>query len=957
MKKIVLSLLIGCSVYTGTAQVPNLVKPLLGTSTEPNSKDQEGWKNNEWNGLFFYQGKGTPTKLCVTNGTSAGTQLLADVGAGAIVATLPARDFMYIITNRYASFSPLLLEAQIWRSDGTASGTSLVFTMPQTSISNANAWTSDVGAKRNLSITGNLMFFTGYDPANGTELWMTDGTAAGTHIVKDIKPGTGNSAPLAFCKIGTEVFFSCHQNGLERKLWKTDGTEAGTVQVPVAEPFFISDNAVGIANNKMIFFAHNTVDGYEPYVSDGTAAGTFMLKDIRSGGNSSPSQTQNLHLSFNSRHCFFVAFNGTANALWRTDGTGSGTIQLTPDAQAVSSGVSGGSYTDIDESGMWMLDYNGGGSSERLFRSDGSIAGTYLVAQNLSYAQNIKIYRNALWMAARNTGAIFNVEPWRSGGNAASTNKAYDIANSTASSDPYGYFVKNGKLYFFAATSSPAGLNLYEHTGDFTFNGSQAGGRWRDSANWNSGMPPGITDSVFVNSGTANSLQVNGANAYAGTLLMGSNATINFSNSTDSLFINDRLVAAGNNAISGTGVLVANNVCRDTVTLSGQISVDNFAVGSAVEMSNGNLFVNTQLQLGDNAALVLNDHTITLTGTTSAITQSSSTGYIHTNGTGRLVIESIGAGGRTGPVLFPIGNREQYNPVTISNSGAADHFGSRVQTGVATGYSGETGNGIPYSNSAVNAAWFITEATPGSSNASIGLQWNASQELPLFNRALSRFGHYTSGTWQLGPTGAATGSDPYIFNGTGISSFSPFGIFNDNVVLPLHFISFKASACNDRQVCLQWRTANEQLVSHFDIERSTDGLHFIKLGQVAAKNLSDNYYTSTDDLSAAQLNRQLYYRVRQADLNGKFTYSAVGTVLVNGGVSIGLYPNPVAELLNISNAGLVKTIQLISLEGKMLKEWSSPLAALSLTEFPAGMYLVKMLLKNGTITEQQILKQ
>jgi ELWxxDGT repeat protein len=196
------------------------------------------------------------------------------------------------------------------------------------------------------------------------------------------------------------------QTASERKLWKTDGTAAGTVQIAVAEPFYILDNAVGMVNNKMIFYAHNTVDGYEPYVSDGTAAGTLMLSNINPAGNSWITQSQNAHLRFNSAYCFFVANNGTAKALWRTDGTPAGTIQLTTNAQAAASDVSGGSYTDVDETGLWMIQYDGMGSgaNNKLYRSDGTVAGTYLVATGLSYGQYLKIYQSGLWMQSRNTG-------------------------------------------------------------------------------------------------------------------------------------------------------------------------------------------------------------------------------------------------------------------------------------------------------------------------------------------------------------------------------------------------------------------------------------------------------------------------------------------------------------------------------------------------------------------------
>lgn len=568
------------------AQSPSIVKTVTGTSTEPSSKNQNIWQNNEWHGLFFYQGKGTPAKLCVTDGSNAGTIFLKDLGtAETITHILPAQDFVYVIASRIVSISPFTIEFQIWKSDGTSAGTSLIYTTPTAPFTSSPSFSSDRDDMRNFSIAGNTLFFKGYSAAEGNELWLCDGTTAGTKLVKDIKSGTGHSTPLAFCKIGNEVFFTAMAVGLERKLWKTDGTESGTVQVPVPEPFFILDNAVGLVNNKMIFYAHNTVDGYEPYVSDGTAAGTFMLKNIHPSGNSWLSQSQNAHLRFNNSFCFFIAYNGTANALWRTDGTAAGTIQLTDDALNISSGVSGGSYTDINNDNLWMIQYNsiGSGNAEKLIRSDGSIANTQLLVSNLSYAQHLKIYNGSLWMASRDIGSAANVEPWRSNGTVGNAAQAFDIATGTFSSNPFGFFVKNNQLYFFASSISSV-MSLYQYSAaspDFTFNGSVAGANWNDAGNWNSNAVPGVSDTAKIPAGMQ--VIISGAPAKAARITMGNAATFQLTNPTDSLTISHSLHNAGNNTFTGNGTLVFKTSTSQPVLITGGFTAAKIAfMGSAI---------------------------------------------------------------------------------------------------------------------------------------------------------------------------------------------------------------------------------------------------------------------------------------------------------------------------------------------------------------------------------------
>jgi ELWxxDGT repeat protein len=963
MKKL-LALFTICIVQCTIAQNPKVIKTVSGTQTYPGGTAQESWINNQWNGLFFYAGTG----LCVTDGTAAGTKFLTTVGAGSIQRILPAKDFVYIFTAQLISASPFTYRYQIWKSDGTTVGTTLVTTLPDAiGISNLNQFCSDGASVFNYSLDGttNTMYFGAYDGVNGNELWVTDGTAAGTHIVKDIKTGAGGSNPWGFFKIGNEVFFNCNEVGFEKKMWKTDGTEAGTVKVPVAEPFFIVNGNVGKLGNKILFYANNTINGYEPYVSDGTAAGTFMLKDINPSGNSLLAAGQEMHLKSNSKFSFFIANNGTDTTLWRTDGTTLGTIRLSPTGTTYKNNVSSGGYSDIDESGLWMLEYNAGGTgnSEKIYKSDGTIQGTYLAGQNISYGQKVKIYKNALWMQARNIGSAVNAEPWRCGGNQATTNIAFEVRPENSgsptfapfSSDPFGFFVKNNKLYFFATRSSGPTVNLYEYNGDFTFNGGLAGGRWSDSANWNSMMPPGITDTVFINSGTPNALNINGTTAYASVLNIGNNTTINFTNSTDSLIVNTKLVNGTTTNITGSGVVAFRNITNDTVKIENGFTANNVAVQSNTNLTSGAAVINNNINLTA-GKLFLNNNNFALTGNTSTVTTTPGS-YIATNGTGSLQIQNIGTGARVGAVTFPIGTSTDYLPVTFTNSGDADNFTARVINTANQNYIGETPSGQQYVTGAVNNTWFVNEANNGGSNVTIELQWNTAQELNLFDRTQSYLGHYTGGVWNLGVQGSATGSNPYSFSRSNITSFSPFGIFNNNAVLPLNFHSFNAQKCNTSQVCLTWKTANEQNVSHFEIERSVDGVSFSKAGTKTANNLSQNTYTATDDISTIQT-KQLYYRIKQVDINGKTANSTVQLIKLQSSDQITIYPNPVTDEINMVNWNKIQQVQLVDITGKIVKQWQAVTSSvLNVSGITSGFYLLKIILKNEKIQTQKIIKQ
>ena len=78
---------------------------------------------------------------------------------------------------------------------------------------------------------GNTLYFASSDATHGTELWKTDGTVAGTVMVKDINPGVAGSNPFQLTNVGGTLYFVAQDGGGGADLWKTDGTASGTVLV------------------------------------------------------------------------------------------------------------------------------------------------------------------------------------------------------------------------------------------------------------------------------------------------------------------------------------------------------------------------------------------------------------------------------------------------------------------------------------------------------------------------------------------------------------------------------------------------------------------------------------------------------------------------------------------------------------------------------------------------------
>ena len=85
-----------------------------------------------------------------------------------------------------------------------------------------------------LTNVNGTLFFSARSSANGRELWKSDGTAAGTQLVKDIRTGSGSgyysnsSSPSDLTAVGSTLYFSANDGTNGRELWKSDGTASGT---------------------------------------------------------------------------------------------------------------------------------------------------------------------------------------------------------------------------------------------------------------------------------------------------------------------------------------------------------------------------------------------------------------------------------------------------------------------------------------------------------------------------------------------------------------------------------------------------------------------------------------------------------------------------------------------------------------------------------------------------------
>jgi ELWxxDGT repeat protein len=164
---------------------------------------------------------------------------------------------------------------------------------------------------------GSTVFFTANNGVDGIELWKSDGTQAGTRLVKNIRTGGASSNPESLTALGNTLYFMASDGVAGTELWKSDGTQAGTVLVKDIFPGTSSGAGFWLmAMGTELFFAGNDgTSGLEPWVSDGTEAGTRRYADIHPGaGSSNPERAIEL-----GGLLFFSANDGSKGVeLWST---------------------------------------------------------------------------------------------------------------------------------------------------------------------------------------------------------------------------------------------------------------------------------------------------------------------------------------------------------------------------------------------------------------------------------------------------------------------------------------------------------------------------------------------------------------------------------------------------------------------------------------------------------------
>ena len=249
-------------------------------------------------------------ELWRTNGTAVGTRLVRDINPGPL-DSIPT-DLIAVGKGLYFFVDKPV--PGLWRSNGTESGTFRVpHGVPGSDLTNVRG----------------TAYYSGFTQQTGQELWRSDGTRGGTGLVRDIHPGggdLGSSFPEFLANVRGNLFFQANDGTHGAELFRSDGTKAGTRIVKDLWPGSGGAQAAYITASASRAFYVSVTAAYaaELWSSDGTANGTQLVRDIAPGGanlgslgGSDPHSLVNVHGTL-----FFAANDRTRGTeLWRVTGS------------------------------------------------------------------------------------------------------------------------------------------------------------------------------------------------------------------------------------------------------------------------------------------------------------------------------------------------------------------------------------------------------------------------------------------------------------------------------------------------------------------------------------------------------------------------------------------------------------------------------------------------------------
>ena len=427
---------------------------------------------------------------------------------------------------------------------------------------------------------------------------------------------------------------------------------------------------------------------------------------------------------------------------------------------------------------------------------------------------------------------------------------------------------------------------------------------------------------------------------------------------------NGKIALAGTLTLGGEiiidSVVAIPTATATVINTSGSARIGKLQINNPSGVTiNGNLDISRALDLQNGLVNIASPNFIRLiSGESPVLAGGSATSYIN----GKLRWQSFIT---SNPLKFPVGKNSLFRTIELLPNQTSFDFNVEYEAELFTGV--PPTRTLPATLTNINQQWYHTvKLISGSSNftnATATIYYEEADGITA--PSALRIAKDDGSTNWLNIGGTGTGTPAGSITSDAFTSFSDFALANlTGGTLPVTLLHFNGNLIN-KGVQLNWKVTNEVRFAGYEIERSTDAVSFTKIGFVQAKGLTSNTNYQSGDAFLPN-SRQLFYRLKMIDLNGRFSYSNTIRLTLNGQSNnriVTLAPNPFVNSLTIQmqSAGNQNIqLQLLDMNGKLIREKRYPVLPgmnqlyLPAGDLPKGMYLLKLLTTEGVVTEKVI---
>jgi ELWxxDGT repeat protein len=406
-------------------------------------------------------------ELYTTNGTAAGTSMVTDLYPGITDGFITGSSGPYAaVLNNNLYFISSEDGRSLYKSDGTAAGTQYV----------KQIYNFYGGEGDNFQVAGSKLFFN--FSYSTTTMWVSDGTNAGTVPLSQAVPALSSYTIDASTVANNKLFLIAHDSSNIEYLYVTDGTAAGTTLLKSG----ISNYGLFVAGSRVLFEVPSA--NLDIWSSDGTVPGTALISSNKRIDQYAPNPTKSYFIGYDysasseslftttgtsvtlvksgfgftrpgmgilpNGDALFVTEVSSNMELFRSDGTSTGTIEL----HALNS-ANDQTFVVTDVGSVGVFSAYDATDGTILWKSDGSVAGTTpLPINNYSQASPTSFLGDGSPVYFAANDGVHGNELWKTDGTTAGTALVEDIDQQPASSNPSGFTLINGKVWFSATSTA-----------------------------------------------------------------------------------------------------------------------------------------------------------------------------------------------------------------------------------------------------------------------------------------------------------------------------------------------------------------------------------------------------------------------------------------------------------------------------------------------------------------------